>query len=285
MSLIAAIPGVAELAMTTNGTLLAAVAADLAARGLQSVNVSIDSVEDARYAELTQAAASATRRRSRAARDAGLRVKVNAVALEGREADLEGVAAWAAREGTPSIDRPLQAGRGKRDGGAYDRPPRCSGCDRLRLLADGTLRPCLHGSEGIPVDFGDLEGSIEARRHGQAAARLPQRRLHAGADRRMKMSESLSHVDEAGAARMVDVSSKPRSRRTATAAGRIDLAPATLLLSCGKRPAEGRRPRGRAHLAGIMAAKKAEPAHTAVPQHRELQHVVEPRARRALGSP
>jgi cyclic pyranopterin phosphate synthase len=37
-----------------------------------------------------------------------------------------------------------------------------------------------------------------------------------------------SHLDEAGKARMVDVSAKPKVRRTARAEGRISLAPATL---------------------------------------------------------
>ena len=124
--------------------------------------MSIDSVESARYAELTRGGLLCDALTGRcAARDAGLRVKVNAVALEGREADLEGVSAWAAREGLgfQTIAR-YRLDEEKRDGGDYDRPPRCSGCDRIRLLADGTLRPCLHCSEGFPVDFGDVEGSI-----------------------------------------------------------------------------------------------------------------------------
>jgi len=162
VSLVSALPGIAELAMTTNGTLLAPVARDLAARGLKSVNVSVDSVDPERFAELTRGG----RLRDAldgalAARDAGLRVKINAVAIEGREADLEGVAAWAAANGLgfQSIAR-YRLDEEKRDGGVYDRPPACSGCDRIRLLADGTLRPCLHGSKGFPVDFGDVEGSV-----------------------------------------------------------------------------------------------------------------------------
>lgn len=40
----------------------------------------------------------------------------------------------------------------------------------------------------------------------------------------------LTHVDEAGSARMVDVSAKPEVLRTATAAGRISLAAHTVEL-------------------------------------------------------
>ena len=42
--------------------------------------------------------------------------------------------------------------------------------------------------------------------------------------------DHLTHVDEEGRARMVDVSAKERVRRTARASGRIELAPETLRL-------------------------------------------------------
>jgi cyclic pyranopterin monophosphate synthase len=44
------------------------------------------------------------------------------------------------------------------------------------------------------------------------------------------MSVRLSHVDDQGKACMVDVSAKPRVRRTARAAGRVRLAPETVRL-------------------------------------------------------
>jgi cyclic pyranopterin phosphate synthase len=63
----------------------------------------------------------------------------------------------------------------------------------------------------------------------------------------------LSHVDAAGAVRMVDVGSKPLSRRRATARATVRMAPATAL-----RLRE--LPKGdaltTAQLAGIMAAKR-----------------------------
>jgi cyclic pyranopterin phosphate synthase len=162
VSLLAAIPGLGQIAMTTNGTLLAPVARDLAERGLKSVNVSMDTADPGRFAEITRGGRlSDAREGALAALAAGLRVKINAVALEGREADLEAVASWAASKGMgfQTIAR-YRLDQEKRDGGSYDRPPPCSRCDRLRLLADGTLRPCLHGAAGFPVDFSDIEGSI-----------------------------------------------------------------------------------------------------------------------------
>jgi cyclic pyranopterin monophosphate synthase len=65
----------------------------------------------------------------------------------------------------------------------------------------------------------------------------------------------LSHVDETGAARMVDVSAKDETLREATARGRITMAPATLALIQQGAVAKG-SVLGVAQIAGIMAAKQ-----------------------------
>ena len=65
----------------------------------------------------------------------------------------------------------------------------------------------------------------------------------------------LTHLDERGRARMVDVSAKPATTRTAVAEGRMRCSPATLELV-----REGRTPKGAvistAELAGTMGAKR-----------------------------
>jgi cyclic pyranopterin phosphate synthase len=71
----------------------------------------------------------------------------------------------------------------------------------------------------------------------------------------LTVEKSLSHVDEAGKARMVDVSGKPRVRRTARASGRIWLAPATVDLVRGNGLAKG-DVLAVARIAGVMAAKR-----------------------------
>jgi cyclic pyranopterin phosphate synthase len=65
----------------------------------------------------------------------------------------------------------------------------------------------------------------------------------------------LTHVDEAGAARMVDVSEKLVVRRTSRARGRIALAPATVELIRANSIAKG-DVLAAARIAGIMAAKR-----------------------------
>lgn len=164
ISLLAEIPGL-RVHMTTNGTLLAPLAADLRARGLASVNISLDTLDGGRYRELTRGG----RLRDAldgigAARQAGLPVKLNVV-MTGEQSlqDLQNIRCYAAGIGAAvqTIAR-YRLDERKRDGGEFDRPPPCSRCDKLRLLSDGSLRPCLHGETAVPVDFSDLAGSIAA---------------------------------------------------------------------------------------------------------------------------
>jgi cyclic pyranopterin monophosphate synthase len=70
----------------------------------------------------------------------------------------------------------------------------------------------------------------------------------------LAMSE-LTHIDESGRIRMVDVSEKPTTLRTARATGRVLVAPATLALVRDRQMAKGDVLEV-ARLAGIMAAKR-----------------------------
>ena len=65
----------------------------------------------------------------------------------------------------------------------------------------------------------------------------------------------LTHIDDTGAASMVDVSSKPMTEREATAEGRVIMAPETLALIKSGNAKKG-DVLGVARIAGIMAAKK-----------------------------
>jgi len=65
----------------------------------------------------------------------------------------------------------------------------------------------------------------------------------------------LTHFDEQGASRMVDVGEKPVTRRTARASGIVRMLPDTLTAICAGSMAKG-DVREVARLAGIMAAKR-----------------------------
>jgi cyclic pyranopterin phosphate synthase len=71
-----------------------------------------------------------------------------------------------------------------------------------------------------------------------------------------KSSESaLTHIDGKGEARMVDVSAKPATERTAVAEGRVVMSKATLELIVSGNAKKG-DVLGTARIAGIMAAKR-----------------------------
>jgi cyclic pyranopterin phosphate synthase len=82
---LAAIPGIVDLSLTTNGVLLAAHAAELAAAGLRRVNVSLDTLDRERFRRLTgRDRLGDVLDGLRAAAAAGLApVKINAVLLRG----------------------------------------------------------------------------------------------------------------------------------------------------------------------------------------------------------
>lgn len=69
------------------------------------------------------------------------------------------------------------------------------------------------------------------------------------------MGERLTHVDESGAARMVDVSEKAVTARTATASGRVLVSAAVVALLKGEGVPKGDA-LAVARLAGIMGAKQ-----------------------------
>jgi cyclic pyranopterin phosphate synthase len=99
---LSAIPGVEDLAMTTNGHLLGELAGDLRRAGLQRLNVSIDTLDPKRFVELTrQGDVAAVLEGLQAAQSAGFRdIKLNMVVLRGiNERDVLPLADYAAANG------------------------------------------------------------------------------------------------------------------------------------------------------------------------------------------
>ncbi|MDX8391289.1 MAG: GTP 3',8-cyclase MoaA [Mariprofundaceae bacterium] len=81
---LANIPGITDLAMTSNGSLLEKYAQDLANAGLQRINISIDSLNPLRFRELTGSELAPVLAGIEAAKIAGLfPVKLNAVLMRG----------------------------------------------------------------------------------------------------------------------------------------------------------------------------------------------------------
>lgn len=90
-----------EVTVTTNGALLDRFAAELAACGVRRVNVSLDSLDPARFRALTRVGdLGDVLRGIEAAKRAGLRLRINAVALKGiNDDELDRLVAWCGEEG------------------------------------------------------------------------------------------------------------------------------------------------------------------------------------------
>lgn len=90
-----------ELTLTTNGSQLARFADDLAALGMRRVNVSLDTLDATKFAEITRwGRLDPVLEGIRAAARAGMRVKINTVALKGfNEDELFALVDWCGAEG------------------------------------------------------------------------------------------------------------------------------------------------------------------------------------------
>jgi GTP 3',8-cyclase len=86
-----------ELTLTTNGSQLARYASELASHGVRRVNVSLDTLDGAKFKQITRwGELSKVVEGIEAAQAAGLRVKINAVALKGvNEDEIETLIEWA----------------------------------------------------------------------------------------------------------------------------------------------------------------------------------------------
>ncbi|MAY45137.1 MAG: GTP 3',8-cyclase MoaA [Rhodobacteraceae bacterium] len=87
-----------ELTVTTNGSQLARFAKDLAAAGVKRINVSLDTLDEEKFARVTRwGRLPQVLKGIDAALEAGLRVKINAVALKGfNEEELPRITEWCA---------------------------------------------------------------------------------------------------------------------------------------------------------------------------------------------
>lgn len=165
---IAAIPGLKDLAMTTNGVFLEELVADLKIAGLRRVNVSLDSLRPEKYARITRGGdlAKVLSGIERALEVGLTPVKINIVHQWGFNdnevddfkkfasdtgAELQFIRQMSLRACKPVFDVDSS--------NICSRPPDCGSCNRLRLTADGKFKPCL---------FSDIE--IDARELGAAAA-------------------------------------------------------------------------------------------------------------------
>ena len=199
----AAVDGIKEVCLTTNGILLPQLAKPLREAGVKRLNLSLDTLKEDKYAYITRIGKMDDFRAGLdAAFEAGFeKIKINAVLIGGfnddeivsmanltREYPLDmrfielmpmydsgdfGVAAYVPYSRV--LEKLPEAVEVSKDGGVaklYRLPGAkgniglispvnahfCAECNRLRLTADGKLKPCLHGAQEYSIKGLDKAG-------------------------------------------------------------------------------------------------------------------------------
>lgn len=159
--------GLSKLAMTSNGQILSRMANDLKSAGLDSINISLDTLDAEQYRHVTRGGdINKVFAGIDAAVSCGLIVKINMVVTnETSELQIQKMADFCIEKGIAfqrirEYSLIVEKGSDKEAEEVYERPPKCSVCNRIRLLADGSLKPCLHSNDEIKVNMKDVKGSL-----------------------------------------------------------------------------------------------------------------------------
>jgi cyclic pyranopterin phosphate synthase len=155
VTMLTGVEGVREVSMTTNGILLENYAVELAKAGLRRVNISLDTIDTEKYRDLTRGGdVTAVLRGIDAAEKAGLTpVKLNCVVWNSSdEPNARAVADFAEGRGLKvqfihQMD--LETGQFSRVEGGNG--GNCLYCNRLRITANGYIKPCLFNSKGFSI--------------------------------------------------------------------------------------------------------------------------------------
>ena len=151
------------ISMTTNGILLKPIAYKLKEAGLDSINISLDTLDYERYKMITRGGnLQDVIRGIEEAYKLNFKLKINVVIYD----DISKKELPKLNEFAKSVNAELQTikfyniNEQKEDTLEYDRPAKCKYCNRIRLLSDGYLLSCLHSNIKVKVDFNDIRGSI-----------------------------------------------------------------------------------------------------------------------------
>jgi len=180
VEMIAKVPGIIDLAMTTNGSLLNTFAHPLKKVGLDRVNISLDTLNPEKYLAITRGGdIRQVLEGIEAARQAGLHpVKINCVVKQSpMEEDAVQVADFCKQNDLDIRfikEMDLEEGIFSKviggDGG------HCILCNRLRLTANGKIKPCL---------FSDLEFDVRELGTKQALLKAVALKPRSGSENRV----------------------------------------------------------------------------------------------------
>jgi GTP 3',8-cyclase len=162
VSMLSKIDGLEDLSMTTNGILLSKYAMDLKIAGLNRINISLDTVNPDNYCQITRnGELNQALEGIETARNVGFEpIKINCVLLGQPDEETQRLKQFCEERGLLLRfihQMNLKTGEFSTveggDGG------NCSKCNRVRLLANGDIKPCL---------FSDLSYNIRNLGHQEA---------------------------------------------------------------------------------------------------------------------
>lgn len=158
ITLLAEIPGLSDICMTTNGTLLSSFARELKNAGLTRINVSVDTLDASKYRIITRGGdLNVVMDGIRQAQEVGFNpVKLNFVLMpKVNDEELDRFTNYCRENGyVPQIIAwmDLNGSQAVLNRGANtSRPPACEECDKLRLTCDGRLYPCLFSERFLKI--------------------------------------------------------------------------------------------------------------------------------------
>ena len=160
------INGIEEVSLTTNGVLLKFMAKKLKDSGLDRINISLDTLNPDKYRDITRIGdiRFVLEGIEETIKVGFKNTKINMVLIPGfNDNEVEDLKRFCESKGLKlqrinhyslndinSIKKNYKA----------ERPLPCSKCNRIRLTADGYLKPCLFSNLLIKVDFNDIKSSI-----------------------------------------------------------------------------------------------------------------------------
>lgn len=235
---LASIEGIEDIAITTNGTLLECLAEKLYDAGIHRINISLDTLDERKYSEITRGGRlSDALRGIEAALKAGMSpVKLNTVLIGGfNDDEIEALAqltvkypvdvrfielmpighaapygreayipnsvvleklpeleAVGSEKGTVARLYKLPNAQGRVGLISPLSNHFCSECNRLRLTADGHLKPCLHSAEEISVR--GLHGEELKQTILTAAEHKPKMHVELSANDRSESQRSMYRI-------------------------------------------------------------------------------------------
>ncbi|MDO8928326.1 MAG: radical SAM protein [Bacteroidota bacterium] len=154
VAMLAAIDGLEDLSMTTNGILLSEHAVDLKKAGLNRINISLDTVNPDQFCQITRNGdLTKVLEGIDAARIAGLEpIKINCVLLGQPDDETKKLKQFCENRGLSlRFIHQMNLKTGEFSTVEGGEGGNCKKCNRVRLLANGDIKPCLFSDLGYNI--------------------------------------------------------------------------------------------------------------------------------------